>query len=291
VRSERLDARSADRAFTAKLSLPQLAGPFPVIVGVHPADDGSRDHYLLRHLESVLPPAGVAVARFDRRGDDVPLLDQARDVEAVVDVLVARADVDPRRIGLWGFSQGAWVAPLVATRSARIAFLVLVAATGVSPAAQMRYGTAKQARSFGHTELEIEELLALRTAFEDYARGRRPRAEVQALVDAAKDAPWFPRAWVRPELPRQPGFWPDIDFEPAPVFARVAVPVLLFYGEDDEWQPIDKSIAAWAGRGRTINRLRGTAHAPTLRGERDLASVSPDYTDSLVAWLRKVTAR
>ena len=37
--------------------------------------------------------------------------------------------------------------------------------------------------------------------------------------------------------------------------------------------------------------MSGTAHAPTLRGERDLASVSPDYTDSLVAWLSKVTAR
>ena len=28
-----------------------------------------------------------------------------------------------------------------------------------------------------------------------------------------------------------------------------------------------------------------------VNGERDLASVSPDYTDSLVTWLRKVTAR
>jgi pimeloyl-ACP methyl ester carboxylesterase len=291
VRSERLEATSADRTFTAKLSLPPGAGPFPAIVGVHPADDGSRDHYLLRHLESILPPAGIAVARFDRRGDDVPLLDQTRDVEAVVETLLGRPDIDRDRIGLWGFSQGAWVAPLVATRSDRVAFLVLVASTGVSPAAQMRYGTAKQARSYGHTEAQVQALLALRSAFEEYARGRRSRAEVQAQVDAARDLPWFPRAWVRAELPGAPGFWPDLDFEPAPVFARVQVPVLLFYGEDDEWQPIDVSIAAWKGPGRTINRLRGTAHAPTLRGERDLASVSPDYTDSLVAWLRKVTAR
>ena len=291
MRSERLDARSADRAFTAKLSLPPGSGPFAAVVCVHPADDASRDHYLFRHLELVLPPAGIAVARFDRRGDDVPLLDQARDVEAVVETLAARADIDRDRIGLWGFSQGAWVAPLVATRSDRVGFLVLVASTGVSPAAQMRYGTAKQARSFGHTEAEVQALLVLRSAFEDYARGRRSRDDVQRLVDAAKGEPWFPRAWVRPDPPSAPGFWPDMDFEPAPVFGRVQVPVLLFYGEDDEWQPIDASIAAWAGPGRTINRLRGTAHAPTVRGERDLASVSPDYTDSLITWLRKVTAR
>jgi hypothetical protein len=119
VRSERLDAHSADRAFTAKLSLPPGSGPFPAVVGVHPADDASRDHDLFRHLELVLPPAGIAVARFDRRGDDLPLLGQARDVEAVVDALGTRAEIDRGRVGLWGFSQGAWVAPLVVTRSDR----------------------------------------------------------------------------------------------------------------------------------------------------------------------------
>jgi pimeloyl-ACP methyl ester carboxylesterase len=291
VRSERLAAASADREFTAKLSLPAGAGPFPAIVCLHPADDASRDHYLFRHLETILPPAGIAVARFDRRGNDVPFVEQIHDAEAVIDALRARADIDARRIGLWGFSQGAWIASLVAAGSDRIAFLVLVAATGVSPAEQMRYGTAKQARAAGHSQAEIDALLHLRSSFEDYARGTRPRAEVQKLIDAAKGEPWFARAWVRPELPAVAGFWPDMDFEPAPVAARVAVPTLLFYGEDDEWQPLDASIAVWSGRGRTINRLRGTAHAPTLRGERDLASVAPDYTDSLVAWLRKVTAR
>ena len=72
-------------------------------------------------------------------------------------------------------------------------------------------------------------------AFEAYARGTRPRAEVQGLIDAAKGEPWFARAWVRPELPAGPGFWPDMDFGPAAVARRVAVPTLLFYGEDDEW--------------------------------------------------------
>ena len=155
----------------------------------------------------------------------------------------------------------------------------------------MRYGTAKQARAAGHSPHQIEALLALRSAFEDYARGKRPRAEVQSQVDTASGEPWFARAWVRADLPAEPGFWPDLDFDPAPVCKRVAVPALLFYAEDDEWQPIDASIAAWRGRGRTIVRLPGTAHAPTLRGERDIASISPQYADTLVAWLRRVTAR
>jgi pimeloyl-ACP methyl ester carboxylesterase len=76
-----------------------------------------------------------------------------------------------------------------------------------------------------------------------------------------------------------------MDFDPAAVFARVRVPTLLFYGEDDEWQPIDASIAAWRSAGLddlTIVRLPGTGHAPTIGGE---DAISPEYERSLLAWL------
>lgn len=291
MRSERLAASSADREFTAKLTLPKGAGPFPAVVCVHPASDPTRDHFLFLHLEALLPPLGVAVARFDRRGSDVPFADQARDVEAVLAALGARADIDAGRLGLFGFSQGAWVAPLVASRTDKVAFLILVAATGVSPAEQMRYGTAKQARAAGHTEAEVTALLALRSAFEDFARGARPRSEVQALIDEAKREPWFERAYVRPELPEGPGSWPDLDFDPAPVIAAVHVPTLIFYGEDDEWQPTDASVAAWERaptRDLMIARIPGTGHAPVRPGGTDAASVLPRYTDTLGAWVKRV---
>ena len=291
MRSERLVASSADREFTAKLTLPKGAGPFPAIVCIHPASDGTRDHFLFLHLEGLLPALGVAVARFDRRGNDVPFLDQARDVEGVLEALAARPDIDPARLGLWGFSQGAWVAPLVASRSERVAFLILVAATGVSPVAQMRYGAATQARAAGHSDAEVDALLALRTRFEEFARGTRPRAEVQSLIDAAKGQPWFERAFVRPELPDGPGFWPDMDFDPVPVIAAVHVPTLLFYGEDDEWQPTDASVAAWERAGTRdlmIARIPNTGHAPTAPGGTDVASVLPRYTDTLGAWITRV---
>jgi len=291
VRSERLAAASADREFAAKLTLPKGAGPFPAIACLHPANDPSRDHFLFLHLEALLPPLGIAVARFDRRGNNVPFLDQARDVEAVLEALVARPDIDATRLGLWGFSQGAWVAPLVASRSDRVAFLILVAATGVSPIEQMRFGIAKHARAAGRSEVEVDSLLALWNAFTDYARGARPRAEVQSLIDRAKSESWFELAHVRPELPEEPGFLPDMDFDPAPVIAAIQVPTLLFYGDDDEWQPTDASVAAWERAGTRdlmIARIPKTGHAPTAPGGTDVASVLPRYTDTLSAWIKRV---
>jgi pimeloyl-ACP methyl ester carboxylesterase len=268
----------------ATLTLPSGKAPHAAIVPLHPASERSRDQLLFRHLVEVLPPRGIAVLRYDRRGDDVPFEDQVADANSAVDLLRARSDIDPSRIGLWGFSQGAWIAPLVAAGSDRIAFLVLLASTGVSPAEQMRYGAVKHAREAGYGGDVARRILELREMLERFQRGRVSRDEAQRAIDAAAKEAWFEHAYVRRELPDARGFWPDMDFDPAAVFARVRVPTLLFYGEDDEWQPIDASIAAWRRAGLddlTIVRLAGTGHAPTTEGN----SISSDYERALLAWL------
>lgn len=240
----------------------------------------------------MLPPAGVAVARFDRRGDNVPLDVQVTDTMRVVDELAARPDIDTARIGLFGFSQGAWVAPLAASRSPTIAFLVLVASTGVSPAEQMLYGTARHARMAGFGDDVAARIVATRRVVDDFRRGRAAADAAQRAVDAIKDEPWFAHAHLPSDVPTL-GPWPDMDLDPEKIFAHVRVPTLLFYGEDDEWAPIDESIAAWERAARTANndvtvvRLSGTTHFPTLGGGERVDAVAPEYERTLVAWLRR----
>ena len=283
-------------ALDAALTLPDGSGPHPALITLHPAADRSRDHYLLRHLAAVLPPRGIAVFRYDRRGDDVPLELQAADAESAIAALGSRDDVDAARIGLWGFSQGAWVAPLVASESQDVAFLVLVASTGVSPSEQMLYGATKHAREAGLGLDAERRIVALRRTVDDWRRGRLTRDDAQAAVDAATGEPWFEHAWVKRTL--GDGIWPNMDFDPEPIFSRVRVPVLLFYGDDDEWQPIERSMAAWrrsaaraANEDVTIVRLAGTRHAPTLHGGEDVASIAPEYERALLAWIEERALR
>jgi len=244
----------------------------------------------------VLPPRGIAVARFDRRGDDVPLDDQVEDLMAVVEDLERRPELDSRRIGLWGFSQGAWVAPLAASRSSKIAFLVLLASTGVSPAEQMLYGTAKHARMAGYGEDAASRIATVRRVVDDYRRGKASRDAAQQAIDTIRDEPFFEHAWIPASLEGTDLTWTDMDFDPEPIFAGVRVPTLLLYGEDDEWSPIDASVATWqraAQRARnhdvTVVRLAGTGHAPTLGGAETIDAVAPEYERVLVDWLNRVT--
>ena len=262
------------------------------IVPLHPAADGSRRQFLFDHLADTVAPLGVAVLRFDRRpsvGDeDVPFAVQAADALQALEAL--RAKVGDVRLGLWAWSQGAWAAALAAARSSEVAFLVLLAACGVSPAVQMRYGTAEQLRRHGFGEEQaLTELAELRAALEDAFRDGSRLPASQEIVDRYAGRPWFPLANVARTLDPA-AEWPDMDFDPAPILAEVRCPVLLFYGEEDEWTPIEPSIAAWQAAGNadlTIVRLAGTDHAPTLEGVHERDAISPDYTRALTDWLEQ----
>lgn len=294
-----LNVESDGASLPATLSLPNtnLAGG---IVPLHPASDPSRQQFLFQHLAQTLPGSGIAALRYDRRptddGRDTPLEVQASDALAALRLLRSRIGEDAP-VGLWGFSQGAWAAPLAAAESGEVAFLTLIASTGVSPAQQMRYGVDQQARRAGFSGEALAELARLRVAYEEYLRGNLDHATAQSLVESASSQPWFSLAWIPRELP-PPGAWDDMDFDPEPIFSRVRCPTLLFYGEDDEWTPADASIEAWRRAAQrannpdlTVVRLPGASHHPTLGNELSIEAISPLYTATLVRWLMERLTR
>jgi uncharacterized protein len=189
----------------ATLTLPLGACRAGVVV-LHGAEAGQRSYFLYEHLAEVLGRRDVAVLRYDRRdspdGHDVPLQTQAADVLAATRRL---RDVVSGPVGLWGYSQGAWVATLAAaTDPDTVAFLICVSCCGVSPAVQMRFGCANQLRKHGFSEHEVEDLVDTRLAVEGFLRSGRDRESVQAILDRAAAQPWFAHAYLPPVLPSAP---------------------------------------------------------------------------------------
>ncbi|NGM16381.1 alpha/beta hydrolase [Verrucosispora sp. CWR15] len=286
-----LSIDAGDVSLPATLDVPPVGPVRGAVVVLHGSAVPQRSYFLYEHLARELPRAGVAVLRFDRRlheHGDVPFAVQADDTVAAVAELRRRmGDV---RVGLWGWSQGTWPALVVAARRPElVAFLVLVATSGVSPAVQMRYGTAQQLLQRGYGDADLAELARLREALEGAVRGHIDRATAQAVVDRYADRPWFPLAHVPRDLLGHRGTWEDMDYDPQPVIAQVNCPTLLFYGDSDEWTPAEDSIAVWrrvaSTNDLTIHRLTDCTHMPTRSGAETLESVSPDYTSTLLGWI------
>ncbi|MEH1098465.1 alpha/beta hydrolase family protein [Micromonospora sp. CPCC 205561] len=286
-----LSIDAGDALLSATLDVPPVGWARGAVVVLHGSAAPQRSYFLYEHLARELPQVGVAVLRFDRRPyehGDVPFAVQADDAVAAIAELRRRVGDIP--VGLWGWSQGTWPASAIAARRPElVAFLVLVATSGVSPAVQMRYGTAQQLLRRGYGDADLAELARLREALEGAVRGRIDLVTAQAVVDRYAGRPWFPLAYVPRDLLGHRGTWKDMDYDPQPVIAQVNCPTLLFYGESDEWTPAEESIAVWrrvAGTDDlTIHRLAGCTHLPTSSGAGNLESVSRDYTSKLLAWI------
>jgi uncharacterized protein len=263
------------------------------IVALHAAGEGTREGLLYEHLHEVLPPTGVGVVTFDRRGEGESTGDATRGrfrLQAEDALAVAEA-IDVDRVGLWGYSQGGWVAPIAATMSDRVRFLVLVASIGVTPREQMMYANAEQLRLAGYNEAVVERALDLRRRFEDWVRGigREREEELRADLRAALDEDWFGLLFLPPVLLDEEGcaLWiEEMDFDPRVVFAQVQVPTLAFYGEADSWGPTPASVEAWrAARGEEVEIVV----IPQAEHELVLpdGTLAPEYERTLVEWLRK----
>ncbi|HKJ26882.1 MAG TPA: alpha/beta hydrolase [Anaerolineales bacterium] len=290
---------------TGTLTTPEPPGVFPAMVITHTSHAPTRDFHIYRHAADRLPAQGIAVFRYDRRGSGesegdfttASFFDLADDLLAAVAALKQHAVIDSARIGVWGMSQGGWIAPLAAARSADIAFVVAVSSVGVTPAEQMAYSAAYVLKEKGFSEENVRQMLALASQVNAYYRGDAGYEDVQTALNDHRAKPWFEFSYldeVLPPDPKQEKWALEMDFDPLPVYRKVTVPVLLLYGEQDPWVPISQSIAAWQEHGpadQAVHQINGANHfmlsiaQAGLNG--DEGPVVEAYTKHMVEWLKQ----
>jgi uncharacterized protein len=165
-----------------------------------------------------------------------------------------------------------------------------VASTGVTPSRQMFYAVKEQLRRAGYDAETVDRAVRLRLAFEAELHGEEvDRARLAADLVAGSKEPWWEHAFLRDaplDHDEREGWIAEMDFDPLASFRDVTVPLLLFYGEDDEWSPVDESVAAWRraqGDNATIVVIPGVGH--DLRS--GTGEVSGAYERELVRWLHQ----
>lgn len=300
---EEVTFRNEEVTLKGTLTKPDATRPYPVVVVAHTSNAGTRDFGVYQHLANALSAHCIAVFLFDRRGagestgefETATFFDLASDVQAAIDILKVRSDIAPDYIGVWGMSQGGWIAPLTASESADVAFVIAVSAVGVSPAEQMNYSAEYALRETGFSEEAIDRMLVLRALVDGYYRGEADFAVVQGNLNLVRDEAWFPLAYLDdtlPETPAQTKWYQEMDFDPLPIIQRVDVPVLLLYGESDPWVPVERSIARWtefAPKNVTIRQIKDANHFMISIAEsgvrEDEGRIVDEYTQTLTHWI------
>jgi pimeloyl-ACP methyl ester carboxylesterase len=248
---------------TGTLTLPRGHGPFPVALmitgsGLQDRDETVFGHHPFLIWADYLTRRGIAVLRVDDRmmggstGDvtNATSADFATDVEAGVAYLKSRPDIDRRRIGLIGHSEGGVIAPMVAERDPGIAFIVLLAGSGEDGETLMLHQRRLIETALGLPSAAVDQSNANMRAIEDAVKD----APDQATADARLLAAWRsiitaqggPAGTLMPAELRavtQPWFRYFLSYDPRPTLARVRCPVLAVDGSRDLQVPAAENLA------------------------------------------------
>ncbi len=192
------------------LFLPLTARPHPSIVFSFGSGPWTRVEYSTSGVPRWIDE-GIAVLSYDKRGVgqsggeccpvDFPLL--ANDIIAGIRVLQTRDDIDSKKIGIWGFSQGGWVVPIVAARlEEEVAFTII---------------------GSGPTVTVGEESLYSRLTGDDNncTPSGIPQSEIDSILERAGPS----------------------GFDPVPDIKKMSNPGLWLYGRNDTSVPVKQSVA------------------------------------------------
>lgn len=179
-------------------------------------DQHARDSKWYLTVAKHLQENGVAVLLPDKRGSEksggdwrtATFEDLAGDTISAVEFVKSQDHFDYTTIGLVGMSQGGWIAPIVATKSDDVAFVVSMAGAGVTTEEQLYYEEIHNIQQMGTYPF------------------------VARLI-----APFTTRRI------QQMDFWkPTAGYDPIPYWEQVNVPCFAALGENDTNVPVEESV-------------------------------------------------
>jgi fermentation-respiration switch protein FrsA (DUF1100 family) len=276
------------------LTLPPGDGPFPAAIMITGSGPQDRDETLLGHkpflvIADYLTRRGIAVLRLDDRGmgkstgssTRSTLDDFTGDVLAGASFLKGRKEIDAQHIGVIGHSEGGIVGPLAASRSGDIAFVVMLAGTGVTGEQVLYLQAELVERSVGASDAaiarnrEVQKMMIdiLKTEKDEKAAAERMRAgwaRIKAsLTDAERKQVGDSDAAIEAQITgvNTPEMRSFITYDPAEALRRVKAPVLALNGSRDLQVPpqqnlpaIVSALAAGGNPDFTVAELPGLNH-------------------------------
>jgi pimeloyl-ACP methyl ester carboxylesterase len=276
---------------------PETGGPFPAVVLISGSGPENRDEEVFGHkpflvLADYLARQGIAVLRYDDRGvgksggdgKTATTADLATDALAAFEYLKNRKDIDPKHIGLIGHSEGGVIAPIVANQVPDVAFVVLMAGTGVPGDSVLMLQSQLVAKAEGAADSTLAKSAVAQRALLDLAKTDLDSAALAAKlrpllkqsmaqlspadsqkVSSADTSSQAVEAQVQQVL--TPWFHYFLNYDPRPALMKLKQPVLAIVGGKDvqvapkeNLAAIEAALKAGGNKDFTVRELPGLNH-------------------------------
>ena len=315
--------KEAGITLAGTLTSPFEKGPFPAVLlitgsGAQDRDETSLNHKPFLVLADYLTRLGVAVLRVDDRGVggstgdflQVTSEDFAGDVLTGVEYLKSRKEIDPRQIGLIGHSEGAIIAPMVAAQSPDVAFIVMMAGTGLTGEEILYLQSALILKVNGVSDELITKSRALQESIYTVLKKEKDDAvaaeELHEIIENAKlqlseeerEKILF-GAFTEAPIKLIPWYRYFLTNNPKTALIKVKCPVLAINGEKDlqalpkeSLQSIEEALIAGGNKDYTVKELPNLNHlfqtaqtgAPSEYSQIE-ETIAPEALDLMGKWI------
>jgi pimeloyl-ACP methyl ester carboxylesterase len=324
---EELTFRNSEAGITlaGTLTLPKKEGVFPVVVLITGSGAQNRNEELMGHkpflvIADILTRNGIAVLRFDDRGTaasegnfrTATSNDFATDVKAAVDYLMTRKEINKKEIGLIGHSEGGIIAPMVANSSKNVAFIVLLAGTGIPGDQLLLLQQELIGKASGTDERFLKEAKDINSVVFEMMKKSNSTDQLKAdltefVKKKIKESPDKPDGISEDSIVMtqvsqliSPWMLNFIKYDPAPALSKVKCPVLALNGAKDLQVPpkenleaIQQALAKGGNKKVTAIELPGLNHlfqecktgAPAEYGEIE-QTISPVALNEILNWIK-----
>lgn len=277
------------------LTLPKGNNNPTTVILIAGSGPQNRNSELLGHkpflvISDYLTNNGIAVLRFDERGiaqsqgnhKTATTLDLASDVNAAVNYLLKRTDINTNKIGLVGHSEGGLIAPIVASQNKKVAFITLLAGPGVNGRKVLESQTEKIAELSGTTKEGIAFNKKLTTIAYNIIETEKDSTKIKPAITKglqdykteleATKSPFaiYINNYLIKQLTNQitsPWMLQFLKLKPKQYLAQVNCPVLAINGTKDlqvlpdlNLNAIDHALKEAKNNNVTIKKLEGLNH-------------------------------
>lgn len=312
------------------LTIPEGPGPFPAVVMITGSGPQDRDEALLGHrpflvIADYLSRRGFAVLRADDRGvggsggsvSDATAQDSVGDVLAAVALLHTVPEIDRTHIGVIGHSEGGIVGPMAAAQSQDIAFVVMLAGTGIKGRDILTMQSEAIYLAAGLDKVTVAPVIEQHRKLMDLVEKDAPGPEVEAAIKAlsksqqglAPGAAAMTDAQLDAAVKQQMAvldtkwFRSFLFYDPRVSLRKVKVPVLALNGELDVQVPpkanlpeIENALKE-AGNtdvtARELPKLNHLFQTATTGSPNEYAiideTISPQVLEIIAEWLNERT--
>lgn len=271
------------------LTIPATSGEFSAVVlisgnGEHDRNGEFSGHKPFLTLADYLTKNGIAVLRFDKRGvgsstgnfKTATTFDFSDDVSSAVEYLLKRKEINKKKIGLIGHSEGGLIAPIVAGKSKDIAFIVLLAAPGIPGDQLLLQQQTMIAKAKGVDESNIQKAKELnQKAFEivkKYTNAELRTQMTNYITKISKGDPDKPGNMTEEEYINlqvnkilSPWMVNFLRYDPSIVLKKIKRPVLILNGTKDlQVSPIENAEAIKKGLVNSGNKKVTAIQLPNL---------------------------